>query len=135
MRTIELSPNRIPLLHGDYIDLEAPTMPVSTHSHSGQFCAHASNTLEEMVQAAIAKEMRVYALTEHMPRGPEDLYPEEASKSFSGSSYCCKKRKRKSCLSTMEMCFQYCAFQPLCVSALIAGKLLLSRYRQRISSP
>ena len=56
-------------------------MPVSTHSHSGQFCAHASNTLEEMVQAAIAKEMRMYALTEHMPRGPEDLYPEEASKS------------------------------------------------------
>ena len=32
-----------------------------------------------MVQAAIAREMRVYALTEHMPRGPEDLYPEEAS--------------------------------------------------------
>ncbi|KAI9799366.1 MAG: histidinolphosphatase [Piccolia ochrophora] len=53
-------------------------MPFSHHSHSGQFCTHASNTLEEMVQAAIARKMRVYALTEHMPRNaPEDLYPEE----------------------------------------------------------
>ena len=54
-------------------------MPISLHSHSGQFCAHASNSLEEMVQSAIAKKIRVYALTEHMPRGPKDLYPEEAS--------------------------------------------------------
>ena len=53
-------------------------MPFSHHSHSGQFCYHAQNTLEEMVKAAIVKKMRVFALTEHMPREEVDLYPEEA---------------------------------------------------------
>ncbi|KAK4989396.1 hypothetical protein LTR50_003272 [Elasticomyces elasticus] len=52
-------------------------MPFSHHSHSGQFCGHAKNTLEEMVQAAIDKGMTTFALTEHMPRDVEDLYPEE----------------------------------------------------------
>ena len=52
-------------------------MPVSHHSHSGQFCGHAQNTLEEVVKTAIRKKMVVFALTEHMPREQEDLYPEE----------------------------------------------------------
>ncbi|KAL9123473.1 MAG: hypothetical protein Q9217_007087 [Psora testacea] len=52
-------------------------MPFSHHSHSGQFCGHATNTLEEMVQTAIAQKMEVYCLTEHMPREAQDLYPEE----------------------------------------------------------
>ncbi len=53
-------------------------MPYSHHSHSGQFCGHAENSLEEMVQEAIARGMEVMALTEHMPRDQEaDLYPEE----------------------------------------------------------
>ncbi len=53
-------------------------MPYSHHSHSGQFCpGHANNTLEEMVEAAIAQRMEVFALTEHMPRHDEDRYPEE----------------------------------------------------------
>lgn len=53
-------------------------MPFSHHSHSGQFCLHASNTLEEMILAAIAKGMIVFSLTEHIPRDcNEDLYPEE----------------------------------------------------------
>lgn len=53
-------------------------MPFSHHSHSGQFCGHATNTLEEVVQKAIALKMQVFALTEHMPRDQdEDLYPEE----------------------------------------------------------
>src|SRR5947207_227029 len=54
-------------------------MPFSHHSHSGQFCGHAKNTLEEMVQRAIARGMRIYALTEHMPRDVEDFYPEEVT--------------------------------------------------------
>jgi histidinol-phosphatase (PHP family) len=54
-------------------------MPFSHHSHSGQFCAHAHGTLEEMVQQAISLQMKVYALTEHMPRDLIDRYPEEAS--------------------------------------------------------
>lgn len=58
---------------------KAAKMPFSHHSHSGEFCAHATGTLEEMVRTAIAREMRVYALTEHMPRDIEDFYPEEVS--------------------------------------------------------
>lgn len=62
-------------------------MPFSHHSHSGQFCQHARNTLEEMIQAAIAKGMIVFSLTEHMPRDClEDLYPEEVCSFFFSSS-------------------------------------------------
>jgi histidinol-phosphatase (PHP family) len=52
-------------------------MPTSHHSHSGQFCGHATNTLEEMVQQAISLDMETFALTEHIPRDTIDLYPEE----------------------------------------------------------
>lgn len=58
-------------------------MPYSHHSHSGQFCAHASNSLEEVIEAAIARGMKVFALTEHMPREQQDLYPEEVPVSVS----------------------------------------------------
>ncbi len=52
-------------------------MPFSHHSHSGQFCGHAENSLEDVVLTAIEKKMEVFALTEHMPREEEDFYPEE----------------------------------------------------------
>ncbi|OAL03365.1 histidinol-phosphatase [Phaeosphaeriaceae sp. SRC1lsM3a] len=52
-------------------------MPYSHHSHSGQFCGHAKDTLEDIVQAAIAKGFHNFALTEHIPRSLEDFYPEE----------------------------------------------------------
>ena len=52
-------------------------MPFSHHSHSGQFCGHAANTLEEVVQQAISKGMLVFCLTEHIPRERIDFYPEE----------------------------------------------------------
>ena len=53
-------------------------MPHSHHSHSGQFCKHASGTLEDVVQAAIARGFKTFALTEHCPRfRDKDLYPEE----------------------------------------------------------
>jgi histidinol-phosphatase (PHP family) len=52
-------------------------MPYSHHSHSGQFCGHAKNTLEEVVQYAIAQGFHMFALTEHIPRPLEDFYPEE----------------------------------------------------------
>ncbi|TCD69813.1 histidinolphosphatase [Steccherinum ochraceum] len=58
-------------------------MPYSHHSHSGQFCQHASGSLEEVVKAAIEQGFELYGLTEHVPRyRPEDLYPEEASTSL-----------------------------------------------------
>ena len=53
-------------------------MPYSHHSHSGQFCGHAKDTLEEVVQTAINKGFHTFALTEHIPRPYEDFYPGEA---------------------------------------------------------
>ncbi|CAK4029633.1 related to histidinol-phosphatase [Lecanosticta acicola] len=53
-------------------------MPWSHHSHSGQFCGHASNTLEQVVQKAIEKNLSTFCLTEHIPRKKIDFYPEEA---------------------------------------------------------
>lgn len=48
------------------------------HSHSGQFCQHARNTLEEMVLRAIELKYDLICLTEHMPRlEVSHLYPEE----------------------------------------------------------
>ncbi|KZT22895.1 histidinol phosphate phosphatase H [Neolentinus lepideus HHB14362 ss-1] len=54
-------------------------MPYSHHSHSGQFCKHATGKLEDVVIEAIKKGFHTYGLTEHVPRYREaDLYPEEA---------------------------------------------------------
>ena len=53
-------------------------MPISAHSHSGQFCKHAFSTLEEVVLRAIEVGFTHYGLSEHMPRyDPGDLYDEE----------------------------------------------------------
>jgi histidinol-phosphatase (PHP family) len=55
-------------------------MPYSHHSHSGQFCRHAKDNLEAIIQEAIRKGFEVYGLSEHAPRyRSEDLYPEEVS--------------------------------------------------------
>ena len=53
--------------------------PVSIHGgHSGQFCSHAKNTLEEIVLAYIRKGYPWVGITEHMPPVSEDfVYPEE----------------------------------------------------------
>ncbi|KAK5173451.1 uncharacterized protein LTR77_002132 [Saxophila tyrrhenica] len=52
-------------------------MPFSHHSHSGQFCGHATNTLEEVVQNAIKKGMTIFCMTEHIHRDRIDFYPNE----------------------------------------------------------
>lgn len=53
-------------------------MPYTHHSHSGQFCHHASGILEDVVKEAIRKQFHTIGLTEHMPRFSErELYPEE----------------------------------------------------------
>ncbi|KAM0755680.1 histidinol phosphate phosphatase H [Meredithblackwellia eburnea MCA 4105] len=50
----------------------------SHHSHSGQFCAHAKGTLEQVVLEAISKRWSTLGLSEHVPRyRQQDLYPEE----------------------------------------------------------
>lgn len=57
------------------------------HSHSGQFCQHAKNTLEEMILRAIELKFDLICLTEHMPRLHEKhLYPEEVESSTTPDS-------------------------------------------------
>jgi HisJ family histidinol phosphate phosphatase len=59
-------------------------MPHSHHSHSGQFCKHASGSLEDVVLEAIRQGFTIYGLTEHVPRyATQHLYPEEVSRFFS----------------------------------------------------
>ncbi|WP_319524956.1 histidinol-phosphatase [uncultured Desulfosarcina sp.] len=54
-------------------------LPVSVHGgHSGQFCNHAKNALEEIVRAYIDLGYPWVGITEHMPPASEAyLYPEE----------------------------------------------------------
>ena len=53
-------------------------MPHSHHSHSGQFCKHATGLLEDVVKEALSQGFEIYGLTEHAPRyRTSDLYPEE----------------------------------------------------------
>ncbi|OAA54845.1 mRNA decapping hydrolase [Niveomyces insectorum RCEF 264] len=53
-------------------------MAFTMHSHSGQFCAHAVDQLEDVIRRAVALGFRTIGLTEHMPRThAADLYPEE----------------------------------------------------------
>ncbi|MFN2355218.1 MAG: histidinol-phosphatase [Desulfopila sp.] len=58
---------------------------VSIHGgHSGQFCLHASNTLEEIVQAYINEGFAWVGITEHMPPSEEAvIYPEERNAGLS----------------------------------------------------
>ncbi|OCF32776.1 histidinol-phosphatase (PHP family) [Kwoniella heveanensis BCC8398] len=54
-------------------------MPHSHHSHSGQFCRHAKDQLEDVIQEAIRQGFEVFGLSEHAPRyRMEDLFPEES---------------------------------------------------------
>ena len=56
-----------------------PPALVSIHGgHSGQFCSHAVNSLEEVIQAYIDKGFSWVGLTEHIPPlSNQFLYPEE----------------------------------------------------------
>ncbi|OXB38516.1 hypothetical protein LQV05_002677 [Cryptococcus neoformans] len=54
-------------------------MPHSHHSHSGQFCRHAKDNLEDVILEAIRQGFQSFGLSEHAPRWRvEDLFPEEA---------------------------------------------------------
>ncbi|WP_457575168.1 histidinol-phosphatase [Desulfomarina sp.] len=56
-----------------------PIPPVSIHGgHSGQFCSHASDSLEEIVRRYIELQFPWVGITEHCPPGNGKLiYPEE----------------------------------------------------------
>lgn len=55
----------------------------SHHSHSGDYVAHAKDTLDLITQRAIEMKFSTFCLTEHMPRTRNDyLYPEEIDKNY-----------------------------------------------------
>lgn len=50
----------------------------SHHSHSGEYCTHATGDLESCIEEAIRQKFDLFCLTEHIPRYREsDLYPGE----------------------------------------------------------
>ncbi len=57
---------------------------VSIHGgHTGEFCSHAQDTLEEIIKAYIKKGFFWVGITEHMPFSSEEfLYPEEKEAGF-----------------------------------------------------
>lgn len=55
----------------------------SHHSHSGDYVAHATDTLEGITARAIEMGFETFCLTEHMPRiDSKYLYPEEIEQNF-----------------------------------------------------
>ena len=58
---------------------------ISLHGgHSGQFCCHAQDSLEDLIKAYIAKGFKAVGISEHMPP-PENrfLYPDELEQGLS----------------------------------------------------
>ena len=60
---------------------------VSVHGgHSGQFCGHAEDMLEDIIQAYIARGYAWVGITEHMPPERDGLsYPDEAAAGLSAA--------------------------------------------------
>ncbi|HBG21562.1 MAG TPA: histidinol phosphatase [Desulfobulbaceae bacterium] len=58
--------------------------PVSVHGgHSGQFCHHATDTLEEIIELYIARQFAWVGITEHAPGiSLELLYPDQRAAGF-----------------------------------------------------
>lgn len=53
-------------------------MPHSHHSHSGQFCSHAKDSLSQVLERAQSLGFTHFHLSEHVPRQDQsELYPEE----------------------------------------------------------
>jgi histidinol-phosphatase (PHP family) len=65
-----------------------PIKLVSIHGgHSGQFCLHARDTLEEVVLAYIDKGFAWVGITEHMPPPSDEfVYPEERAAGLSATN-------------------------------------------------
>ena len=69
-------------------DLTASKQWVSIHGgHSGEFCSHATDTLEEVVSTYINKGFHWVGITEHIPPIEDRyLYPEEIKAGFNSKS-------------------------------------------------
>lgn len=61
---------------------------ISLHGgHSGQFCCHAEDNLEDIVRAYIGKGFSVIGITEHIPPVTDNfLYPEEKNAGFNAQT-------------------------------------------------
>ncbi|RUS20924.1 Polymerase/histidinol phosphatase-like protein [Endogone sp. FLAS-F59071] len=95
-------------------------MPFSFHSHSGQFCSHATGKLEEVVLEAIRKGFRIYGLSEHMPRyEAKELYPEEVEVWFS-------KKRNTANLTVADLYMTFTSF-------LVEARRLQVKYRAQIT--
>lgn len=58
-------------------------MPHSHHSHSGQFCSHAKDSLAQVLERAQTLGFTHFHLSEHVPRqNQSELYPEEVEASI-----------------------------------------------------
>ena len=59
-----------------------PSKLISLHGgHSGQFCCHAKDNLEQIIQAYIQKGFKAVGISEHMPPPTDDQrYPDEVEK-------------------------------------------------------
>ena len=57
----------------------SPVSPISLHGgHSGEFCLHAEDSLEEIVAAYVARGIQTVGISEHMPPTEDRfLYPDE----------------------------------------------------------
>ena len=62
----------------------APRWRVSLHGgHSGEFCEHASDTLREVLEAAVTAGISTFGVTEHAPRSlARFLYRSERAKGY-----------------------------------------------------
>lgn len=55
----------------------------SHHSHSGDYVAHAADSLESVIQRVLFLQFQTFCLTEHMPRyDMAHLYPEELERKY-----------------------------------------------------
>ena len=79
---------------------------VSAHGgHSGEFCCHAKNTLEQIIKTYISNGFIWAGITEHMPPVSDDfLYPLEIQQGYNAEKIqlrfkqyikCCKRLKEK----------------------------------------
>ena len=67
---------------------QTPVSHVSVHGcHSGQFCCHSSDTLEDMVQVYIEKGFKWFGITEHVPPiSDRYLFEEEVEQGWNAKS-------------------------------------------------
>jgi histidinol-phosphatase (PHP family) len=64
-----------------------PSQLISLHGgHSGQFCCHARDSLEQIIQAYVENGFKRVGISEHMPPpGDDQRYPDEIEKGFSAA--------------------------------------------------